>query len=251
MTPPTWDTLLIDAVQTPGTLAAAYSRFHNYSFGNQLLALFQCAGLGLEPGPIATFNKWTELGRKVKKGEKALTLCMPRPFKKEKDGEEVTFVTFIYRNLWFVLGQTEGEPYSPPPSPEWSYEKALSTLNIMELPFKLLGGNTLGYAMGGNIHINPVVPADHVWDTRIHEIAHVLLHQKDEELIEDSKSLTRNLKEVEAEATSLIILETLGLGETNESRGYIQHWLKDEVIPEKSAQRIFKAADKILKAGKS
>jgi hypothetical protein len=33
------------------------------------------------------------------------------------------------------------------------------------------------------------------------------------------------------------------------ARGYIQNWLSGEVIPEKSAQKIFRAADRILKAG--
>jgi hypothetical protein len=28
-------------------------------------------------GTTASFNRWKELGRRVKKGEKALTLCMP------------------------------------------------------------------------------------------------------------------------------------------------------------------------------
>ena len=32
-------------------------------------------------------------------------------------------------------------------------------------------------------------------------------------------------------------------------RGYIQNWLQGAAIPERSAQRIFAAADKILKAG--
>jgi hypothetical protein len=31
--------------------------------------------------------------------------------------------------------------------------------------------------------------------------------------------------------------------------GAIQHWLRSDSIPEKSAQRIFGAADRILKAG--
>jgi hypothetical protein len=34
-----------------------------------------------------------------------------------------------------------------------------------------------------------------------------------------------------------------------ESRGYIQNWLDGSEISDKSAQRIFGAADKILKAG--
>ena len=55
----------------------AYSAFHNYSIGNQILALVQCQLRGLEPGPINTFPGWQALGRNVKRGERALILCMP------------------------------------------------------------------------------------------------------------------------------------------------------------------------------
>ena len=43
--------LLQSAVEEPGTLSAAYQQFHNYSLGNQLLAMFQCQERGLRPGP--------------------------------------------------------------------------------------------------------------------------------------------------------------------------------------------------------
>ena len=44
----------------------------------------------------------------------------------------------------------------------------------------------------------------------------------------------------------------LDLPGVDESRGYIQSWWgQDNPIPERSAQRIFKAADQILKAGTS
>jgi len=52
----------------------AYSAFHNYSIGNQILALVQCHGRGLEAGPINTFPGWQAVGRIVKRGERALTL---------------------------------------------------------------------------------------------------------------------------------------------------------------------------------
>lgn len=55
--------------------------------------------------------------------------------------------------------------------------------------------------------------------------------------------------ETEAEGVALIICESLGLGGAEFSRGYLQSWLKGDSIPERSAQRIFKAADTILKAG--
>ena len=58
-------------------ISAAYRQFHHYSFGNQLLAWSQCQDRGIAPGPMATFPRWKELGRYVRKGEKALTLCQP------------------------------------------------------------------------------------------------------------------------------------------------------------------------------
>src|SRR6185295_18187382 len=95
----------------------AYSRFWNYSVGNQILAHFQCLQRRIEPGPIHTFVGWRDLGRHVKKGEKALTLCMPVTIKckrSEPEPEAVenevpslavipTRTRFVYRPHWFVL----------------------------------------------------------------------------------------------------------------------------------------------------
>jgi hypothetical protein len=38
----TWGELLRDAVEKPGLMLEAYTAFHNYSFGNAMLALQQC-----------------------------------------------------------------------------------------------------------------------------------------------------------------------------------------------------------------
>src|SRR6185369_3479961 len=69
--------LLDEAVSKPGTLMRAYSLFWNYSLGNQILALIQANRRGIAIGPIASFNRWKDLGRYVKRGEKAIELCMP------------------------------------------------------------------------------------------------------------------------------------------------------------------------------
>ena len=69
--------------------------------------------------------------------------------------------------------------------------------------------------------------------------------------ISDYEQTPPNLREVEAEAVALLVCESLGLGCAEYCRGYIQGWLEGDVIPEKSAQRIFGAADRILKAGLS
>jgi antirestriction protein ArdC len=251
-----WAALLDEAVSKPGYIHQAYSRFHAYSLGNQLLALFQCIERGIQPGPLASFLKWKELGRHVRKGEKALTLCMPYACKrirtvKKDDGteqdEQFTFTHFTYKNNWFVLSQTEGADYQPPAIPEWSEEKALAALNVERIPFENLDGNTQGYARrGGKIAINPLAAMPR--KTFFHEAAHCLLHCQETDLT-DTDQMPRDVREVEAEAVALLCCESLGLPGAEFSRGYIQAWSKGEPISERSAQRIFHAADRILKAG--
>src|SRR5262252_6454978 len=112
--------LLDVAVPKPGTLMRAYSMFWNYSLGNQILALIQANRRGIPLGPIASFNRWKELGRHVKRGEKAIELCMPITMKRTVkedgpdtgDGEmEVTFKRFVFRRNWFMLSQADGAEY--------------------------------------------------------------------------------------------------------------------------------------------
>jgi hypothetical protein len=74
---PQFGDLLARALVEPGIISTAYTAFHGYSIGNQILALVQCAERGITPGPIATFVGWKEKGRHVRNGEKAIVLCMP------------------------------------------------------------------------------------------------------------------------------------------------------------------------------
>ena len=39
--------------------------------------MFQCAEREIPPGPINTFPGWKALGRYVRRGETAITLCQP------------------------------------------------------------------------------------------------------------------------------------------------------------------------------
>ena len=116
--------LLQSAVNDPGVVSSAYRQFHTYSIGNQLLAWSQCIERGIAPGPLATFQRWKELGRYVRKGEKAITLCRPvtvRRTKQADDGaDETTAATwFVYKPYWFVVAQTEGQQLPPAPIPAW------------------------------------------------------------------------------------------------------------------------------------
>ena len=249
-TRPQWSQLLNSAVSQPGLVLQAYSNFHNYSIGNQILALVQCAQRGIEPGPISTFPGWKEKGRFVRKGERALWLCMPITHKRRAESEGETdeiFTSFVYKPRWFVLSQTEGEPIEAPEVPDWNKDRALSALGISEIPFDVTDGNCQGYARKQSIAISPLAALPH--KTRFHELAHVILGHTSEADFNDSERTPKSLREVEAECVALICCESLNLPGADYCRGYVQHWLRGSEIPEKSAQKIFAAADRILKAG--
>jgi hypothetical protein len=246
-----WAELLKEAVTKPGLIHSAFSAFHGYSIGNQILAYVQCFWRGIQPSPIATYNAWKAKGRQVRRGEKAIELCMPIISKRlaENEGEDARVITsFVYKRLWFVLSQTEGAPFEMPPLPAWVLAKALETLSIKQIEFTKMNGNILGYARGREFALNPVNPMP--WETTFHELGHILLGHTAEGAFADGETMPRNLREVEAESVALLCCESLGLPGSEYARGYIQNWLAGDVIPEKSAQKIFHAADQILRAGR-
>lgn len=190
----------------------------------------------------------------MRRGEKALTLCRPVTVKCAADsgGDEAVVLTrFVYRPFWFVLAQTEGQPLRPEfPRGTWDAPRALSALNVAEVPFESLNGNVLGYARARTIAVNPVNPLPH--KTPFHELAHVLLGHTAEREQNDGELTPRNLRECEAEAVALVCCAALELPGVEYSRGYVQSWWgTGNRIPEKSAQRILKVADQILRAGSS
>ena len=211
---------------------------------------------GLQPGPINTFPKWKDSGRFVKRGERALTLCMPitRKHREQDSDEEHTFTSFIYKARWFVLSQTDGQELELITIPEWAAEKAIETLSIERVPFDHTDGNVQGLARKRQIAINPLAQLPH--KTLFHELAHVILGHTTDSDFSDTETTPRSLCEVEAEAVALLCCESLGLEGASYCRGYIQNWLQKgidrncEAIPEKSAQRILRAADQILRAGR-
>lgn len=253
---PDFAALLATATTEPGTINAAYSLFHAYSISNQIYALLQCHARGIAIGPIATYHRWHELGRQVRKGEKAIEMCQPVTCKRTpsataptSDGDGETFTRFVYRRNWFTLGQTDGEPYEQPAPPEWNKARALAALDITEAPFESLNGNTQGYAKGRTVAINPLDRQPLA--TLFHEIAHIILGHT-EQTANKATDTPRSMREVEAEGVAMLCCAALGLPGIDESRAYIQGWYgAGREIPEDHARRIFKATDAILRAGRA
>lgn len=249
--------LLNRALTEPGIVSAAYSRFHRYSLSNQVLAVIQLQERNMALSPIASYNQWKKLGRTVRRGEKALALFMPLTIKAlERDketGEKIdtgkVFTRFALKKNWFSLDQTEGEDYNEAVViPSWSAEQALERLGIEECGFQLVNGNIQGYAFERSIAVSPIAALPH--KTRFHELAHVILGHTQQGWCSDTPTLARHIEEVEAEATAYILSALLDLPGLDEARGYIQSWLGGQLLPEKSAQKIFGAAQTIMAAGK-
>ena len=252
--------ILQEALTRPGVVNEAYRAFHNYSIGNQILAAMQLTAKGLRLSPIASFNAWKEKGRFVQKGQKAISLFMPVSVKRRDkkgaaaessesgDDKGAAFNVFMLRANWFSLEQTEGADFAPELiAPSWDAETALAALDVAEVPFEQLRGNVLGYAQGRSIAISPLNPLKH--KTRFHELAHVVLGHTAESDMSDTNVTPRDIREAEAEGVAYILCALLDLPGQAESRAYIQGWLDGRELPEKSAKRIFGAADKIMKAG--
>lgn len=271
---PDWAKIMSQALTEPGKVGEHYSLFHEYSLGNYILAMMQMQDKGLPIAPIASFKKWQSLGRNVKKGEKAIGLIMPIMVKKkfgfgeneddatvmkiEKSKEQpaaATFTIFALKNNWFSVDQTEGAEFSQEKvKVDWDAEKALDALGITKTLFDEADGNRQGWAKPTKkeIGINPI--ASYPMKTTFHEMAHCLLHGKEDRMI-DGVRLEKGMVEAEAEMTAYLCCATLGMDGLDESRSYIQGWLGDESVhsefAKKSASRVFSAADKILRAGRS
>jgi len=261
-----WYELYKGILAQPQTLPKYYSLFHHYSLGNQLWVARQLQERNIPCGPVATFNRWKQLGRRVKKGEKGLSMFVPRIYTKkvvDENGEEQeeTRVFFTTKNLWFALAQTEEDPYfqgERPPVPgqidiTWDKKKALAALGICEVPFNMVDGNVQGFAQPKEMAIAVSPIAGNPWVTLFHEIAHCLLHSGYSDKLVDNGRPEKNVMEAEAEAVALLCVATLELPGIETCQAYIQSWIgtgpEAEQLLAKSMNHVFQAADRILRVG--
>jgi hypothetical protein len=246
-----WAKLIETALTVPGSVGNTYNRFYEYSFLNQMLLLMQ----GVQE-PVATYNRWLELGRQVKRGSKAYEIIRPITVKRTvvEDGEEVVkpFSRFKMVKCLFTVSQTEGEDLPPAQPRGWDLSVAEKALDIEQVQYASTDGNTQGYSVERKYAVNPV--AVDPMHTAFHELAHIVLgHTTREKLGEYIHH--RGLFEFQAEAVAYLVMHELGrLDEhaASHSRGYIQGWLSGSERPSDTAiQAVFKATDTILKAGRA
>lgn len=252
-----WSDLLQEVVAHPGRMLAAYTAFHSYSVCNAAVAEAQCRARGIALGPLASFNTWKRRGRWVRKGESALWLWLPITVSGKgvghvgADDDEVALVShgrrtaFVWRAHWFVLAQTDGTPFDPPPVPGWDTAAALAALDVRQVPYDDLDGNVQGWARERTFALNPL--AELPTKTTFHELGHIVLGHTSKVATDGGD---RRQHEAEAECVALLCLDALGLNGADACRGYVQHWWGTRPLTDTSARAVMSAADRILRAGR-
>lgn len=253
-----WRATLTEALNAPGSLGDTYRRYYDYSFLNQIRLMMQDVR-----EPVATYNRWHELGRQVSKGSKAKVVLAPVMVNRDpKDGngnivirsdgnprKRQVLVGFRDSRTVFGFSDTDGDELPPVEIPGWDTDTALGALGIDRVAFDMVNGNAQGFSFedtdGRHVALNPtaVYPAK----TLLHEPAHLILgHCK------ESDHTHRGIAEFEAEATAYLLAKELELIDWDpaESRAYIKGWLGGTAVAEDKITRVFAAVNKILTAGR-
>ena len=238
------------------------SKFHSYSFNNTLLIAMQGGQL------VAGYNKWRDdFHRNVKKGEKAIKILAPAPFKAKKevqkldaqgrpvmgkDGKPVTEVQEIQVPAFkivsvFDVSQTEGEPLPSIGVEELTgsverygeFFKALEQTSPVPIGFEDIPGGSHGYyhLTEKRIAIQEGMSELQTLKTAIHEIAHSKLHAIDPEApaIEQTDRPDSRTREVQAESVAYAVCQHYGLDTSDYSFGYVAGWSSGKDLKELKA----------------
>jgi hypothetical protein len=182
------------------------SRFHQYSPCNVWLILMEKPDATM----VAGFHKWISLKRFVRKGERGIAILAPVLVPEvNKDGIQVEKLVGFKAVYVFDISQTIGEPLPEPPNWKSPEQNALLTERLIDyaenrgilVKVKELPGETQGVSLGGTIILSPKTGTK----TLIHEIAHELLHHKQNELT------LQSIRELEAEAVAYVVGKHFGL----------------------------------------
>ena len=252
------------------------SKFHNYSFNNTLLIAMQKPEATL----VAGYQAWQKnFERHVNKGEKAIRILAPAPYKikeerdkldpvtgemmfdengmPQKEETEVTIPAFRAVSV-FDVSQTDGKPI-----PELEVNELLSTvegyedfvqalMNISPVPiaFEDIPGDSKGYFSTAEkrIAVQDNMSESQTLKTMVHEVAHSMLHDKEVNQSMDIPVKDRNTKEVEAESVAFTVCQHFGIDTSDYSFGYIAGWSSGKDMKElkSSLDTIRKTASELI-----
>ena len=222
------------------------SGFRQYSFYNLLLIAVQRNDATL----CAGFKQWNKHKRWVNKGEEALWILAPGFVSSKKnngdgeDEEETKTVKYFFSVPVFDISQTSGQDLLIG-NTEVKGNGDISLDDVsskFDYPLKVSESLADGSTDGKMIRVSKRKDQTQMVAAYFHELAHILLdHAKDREW-----SLSREVKELEAEATSYLVCSCLGI-DNQGAKSYIGSWKGTSERIDKSALKILGTAEKILR----
>ena len=237
------------------------SKFHRYSFRNQILIAMQRPMATL----VAGFHGWRDLGRFVKKGEQGIAILAPilvKRSKKDSDAgnsppqEPAGIEDPAKRRLAgfrlayvFDVSQTDGAELPQvlvalvkgDPGDHLQHLEATVRSQDIELVDCAFLDGALGKSWGGKIEVLSTLDLATRFSVIAHEFAHELLHRGDRR-----ESTTKILRETEAEAVAYILCRAVGFPPSNRSAEYIQLWSGDLELFNQSLELIRTVSTKII-----
>jgi antirestriction protein ArdC len=231
------------------------SAFRHYSFNNLLSIAAQCP----HATPVAGYRKWQELGRQVRKGERAIKILGYSTKKitttDPTTGEEVEDRVVRYPVLSvFDISQTDGDPiptdsYQLPTGdgPAGALDKLTTWLTDegWTVREKSLAGRCEGYTdhqdrvIVTNTGLEPAARLA----VLLHEAAHAILHS---ELAPGEYQAHRGLCETEAESVAYVLANLLGLDTDASSISYVAGWSQtDPAVLATAATNVLRAVNTI------
>ena len=225
------------------TYLRAVSRFHDYSMNNVMLIAMQRPGSTL----VAGYSTWKKhFNRNVKRGEKGLKIIAPMPVSVEKEEDRVDQYGNTYKEkvtvtvprfhavTVFDVSQTEGDPL-PDISPSelkddvkdyGTFLKAVERSSDVPISYINIEGGAKGYFHSANnaIFIEKGMGEAQTLKTLIHEMAHSILHNRDNGgILIDSKT-----KEVQAESVAFSVCSHFGIDTSDYTFPYVTAWAGDK-----------------------
>ena len=236
--------------ETLRTYLAAIGRFHRYSLRNVMLIATQ------KPTAthVAGFHTWHELGRFVKKGEKAILILAPivrtktHNVRQTETDESSTAVGFRAAYV-FDISQTDGQELpeidnvkGDPREYRERLGKFVTDQGIL-LEYSQDIAPARGTSAGGKITLLPGQTPAEEFSTLAHEVAHELMHRN-----ERRASTSKRSRETEAEAVAFVVCQAIGLETGSAAQDYIQLYEGDAKLLSLSLQYIQQTATRILNA---
>lgn len=226
----------VSGIQNSDTFRAyldAQARFHNYSFGNVLLILFQKP----DATRVAGYKTWLEFGRHVKRGEKGVRILAPAHYRKKvqtDDGEKEEKHLFFRSTSVFDISQTEGAPLPEVAVPVLQGEQGAELYARLE-GLALTQGLTVrigherfdqrAFMMGFYEPEQRLIAIREASQTQmVKTLAHELGHHYAEHQVGGRAA------ETEAESIAYVVLAHHGLDSGERSFPYVATWAQDQRV---------------------